>query len=223
MRPPRFLAVLMAALTVVALVGCVPSSRATATPDEPTDAPASSAVEPTFSSEPSLPAEPSLEPTPSPSSPSSSVEPSPSASAGSGAAATCSGTDENRQFFEAAAGTLTWTVYCATLPSGWFVDAGEYRRAGGGRLEISYRGPGGARLELHEGAFCSDGSGCVPSGTESGDASFGDKAGSLVATIDGGWAVVVDRGEAISWLAVGTGINEDAFRAITSALAAVDG
>ena len=62
-----------------------------------------------------------------------------------------------------------------------------------------------------------------PAATESGDASFGDQAGTLVATDDGGWAVVVDRGEAISWLAVGTGINEDAFRAITSALAAVDG
>jgi hypothetical protein len=222
MRLPRFLPALVAALTVVALVGCVPSSRPTATPDEPTDAPASSAAEPTFSAEPSLPDEPSVEPAPTPS-PSSSVEPSPSASAGSGPAATCTGTDENRQFFEAAAGTLTWPVYCATLPAGWFVDAGEYRRAGGGRLEISYRGPGGARLELHEGAFCADGTGCVPSGTESGDAAFGDKTGTLIASDDGGWAVVVDRGEAISWLAVGSGIGEDAFRAITAALAAVDG
>jgi hypothetical protein len=223
MRPSRFRAALMAALTVVALVGCAPSSRATATPDEPTEAPASSAAAPTFSAEPSVPDDPSAEPTPSPSSPSSSVDPSPSASAGSGAAAGCSGSDENRQFFEAAAGTLTWTVYCATLPAGWFVDAGEYRRAGGGRLEISYGGPGGARLELHEGAFCADGGGCVPSGTESGDAPFGDKTGTLIATDDGGWAVVVDRGEAISWLAVGSGIDENAFRAITSALAAVDG
>jgi hypothetical protein len=220
MRPSRFRAALMAALTVVALVGCAPSSRATATPDEPTEAPASSAAAPTFSAEPSVPDDPSAEPTPSPS---SSVDPSPSASAGSGAAAGCSGSDENRQFFEAAAGTLTWTVYCATLPAGWFVDAGEYRRAGGGRLEISYGGPGGARLELHEGAFCADGGGCVPSGTESGDAPFGDKTGTLIATDDGGWAVVVDRGEAISWLAVGSGIDENAFRAITSALAAVDG
>lgn len=221
MRLPRFMPAVIALLTLVVLVGCVPESRPTATPDEPTEAPASSSPEPTFSAEPSLSDEPSAEPAPTPSP--SSVEPSPSASAGSGAAAACTGTDENRQFFEAAAGTLTWTVYCAALPAGWFVDAGEYRRAGGGRLEISYRGPGGARLELHEGAFCADGSGCVPSGTESGDAAFGDKTGTLIASDDGGWAVVVDRGEEISWLAVGTGIGEDAFRAITSALAAVAG
>jgi hypothetical protein len=118
---------------------------------------------------------------------------------------------------------LSWTVYCAVLPSGWFVDTGGYRRAGEGRLEIAYRGPGGARLELREGGFCTDGSGCVPSGTESGDAPFGDRTGTLVATDDGGWALVVDRGAAISWLAVGSGIDEDVFRAITSALAVVDG
>ena len=210
------------ALTVAVLAGCVPSSGPAATPEDTPGVPRSSPTESAPTPEPTLPAEPSLEPVATPS-PSSMVEPSPSASAGSGAAAECSGSDENRRFFEAAAATLSWTVYCATLPAGWFVDAGEYRRAGGGRLEISYRGPGGARLELHEGAFCADGSGCVPSGAESGDAPFGDKTGTLIATDDGGWAVVVDRGAPISWLAVGTGIDEDAFRAIISALAAVDG
>ena len=223
MRPPRFLATVVAALAVAILVGCGASAGPTPTPDEPTEAPGSNPVEPSVSPEPSLATEPSLEPVATPSPSSSMVEPSPSASAGSGAAAACTGTDENRAFFEAAAATLTWTVYCAVLPSGWFVDTGGYRQAGGGRLEIAYRGPGGTRLELREGAFCADGSGCVPSGTESGDAQFGDKTGTLIATDDGGWAVVIDRGEAISWLAVGTGMNEDAFRASASALAAVDG
>ena len=218
MRPGPFLAVLLAAV----LVGCVPASGPTATPEEQTQEPASSPSEPLVTPEPSNLDEPSIEPVDTPE-PSSSVEPSPSESAGTGAAAACTGTDENRQFFEAAAATLDWTVYCAVLQPGWFVDAGEYRRAGGGRLEIAYRGPKGARLQLREGAFCTDGAGCVPSGTEAGDAPFGDQAGTMISTDDGGWAVVVDRSEAISWLAVGTGIGEDAFRAITSALAAVDG
>ena len=213
---------LLAVLLVAVLVGCVPASGPTATPEEQTQEPTASPSEPVITPEPSSPDEPSIEPVDTPA-PSSSVEPSPSASAGTGAAAACTGTDENRQFFEAAAGDLNWQVYCAVLPSGWFVGTGGYRQAGGGRLEITYRGPGAAHLELHEGGFCADGSGCVPSGTEAGDASFGDQAGTLISTDDGGWAVVVDRGEAISWLAVGTGIDEDAFRAITSALAAVDG
>ena len=55
------------------------------------------------------------------------------------------GTDDTGLFFEDAASVLDWTVDPRFLPSGWFVDFGEYRRAGGGRLEIAYRGPGGAR------------------------------------------------------------------------------
>jgi hypothetical protein len=118
---------------------------------------------------------------------------------------------------------VSWTVYCAVLPAGWFVDSGQYRQASGGWVQIAYRGPGGARLELHEGAFCTASDGCVPSGTESGDAPFGDKTGTFVALDDGGSAVVVDRGEKISWLAVGTGLDEAAFRAIAGALTIVGG
>jgi hypothetical protein len=136
MRPGPLLAVLLAAI----LVTCVPSSGPTATPEERTQEPTSSPSEALVTPEPSTTDEPSIEPVDTPA-PSSSVEPSPSESAGTGAAASCTGTDENRQFFEAAAATLDWTVYCAVLPPGWFVDAGEYRRAGGGRLEIAYRGP----------------------------------------------------------------------------------
>lgn len=147
--------------------------------------------------------------------------PSLPASAAPGPAAACSGSDENRDFFRAAASVLRWTVYCAVLPSGWFVDSGQYRQASGGWVQIAYRGPGGARLELHEGAFCSAGDGCVPSGTDAGDGQFGDKAGTAVALDDGGWAVVVDRGEQISWLAVGTDLDEAAFQKIAKALSPV--
>lgn len=151
------------------------------------------------------------------------VEPSASASASAGPAGACSGSDENRDFFRAAAAVLSWTVYCAVLPAGWFVDSGQYRQASGGWVQIAYRGPGGARLEVHEGAFCTASDGCVPSGTESGDAPFGDKTGTFVALDDGGSAVVVDRGEKISWLVVGTGLDEAAFRAIAGALTVVGG
>jgi hypothetical protein len=153
----------------------------------------------------------------------SSTEPSPSTSTGPDPAAACSGTAQNRDFFRAAATVMAWTVYCAVLPSGWFVDSGQYRQAAGGWIQIAYKGPGGARLELHEGAFCSASDGCVPPGTESGDASFGDRTGTLVALTDGGWAVVVDRGTAISWLAVGSGLDEATFRQLAGALATVAG
>jgi hypothetical protein len=147
---------------------------------------------------------------------------SPSAS-GSVAAAACSGTDQNRTFFQTAAAAVKWTVYCAVLPAGWFVDSGSYRGTSGGLVQIAYKGPGGARLELHEGAFCSTPDGCVPSGTDAGTAPFGDLTGTFVTVTAGGSAIVVDRAKPISWLAVGTGMDEATFRGLAAALSAVSG
>ena len=216
-----------ALILVAVLVGaCFPSATPT---------PAATSPAPSVSDSPAgTEAPPSAQPTAPPASdePSPSilvietppvVEPSASASAGPGPAGACSGSAENRDFYRAAASALSWTVYCAVLPTGWFVDSGQYRQAGGGWVQIAYRGPGGARLEFHEGAFCTASDGCVPPGTESGDAPFGDKTGTFVSLDDGGLAVVVDRAEKISWLAVGTGLDEAAFRAIVAALAVVSG
>jgi hypothetical protein len=216
-----------ALILAAALVGaCLPS----ATPTPAATSPAPSMSDSPTGTEPPPSAEPTAPPATDEPSPSilvietpPVVEPSASASPGPGPAGACSGSAENRDFYRAAASALSWTVYCAVLPAGWFVDSGQYRQAGGGWVQIAYRGPGGARLELHEGAFCTASDGCVPPGTESGDAPFGDKTGTFVALDDGGWAVVVDRGEKISWLAVGTGLDESAFRAIGAALAVVGG
>jgi hypothetical protein len=140
-----------------------------------------------------------------------------------GAADACTGTDENREFFVSVAGDVPWTVYCAVLPAGWFVDAGEYRGAAGGRMTIAYERSGGGRLELSEGAFCQEADGCVPPGPEVGGATFGDMDGSLVSLDDGGWAIVVDRGEDVSWLAIVRGTDEAGARALGEALIPVDG
>ena len=146
------------------------------------------------------------------------------ASSGTGSAAACSGSDKNRVFFEAAAAAVTWTVYCAVPPTGWFVDSGQYRGSGGGWLQVAYKGPGGDRLEVHEGAFCSTADGCIPSaGPDTGEANFGDRRGLFLMLDGGGWAVVLDRGQPISWLAVGTGMNEATFRRLAGALAIVGG
>ena len=211
--PALFLvaALLVACNDTAAPTPSTPAASASAA--APATEPATS-EEPPASEEPSSPIETATPPV---------DEPSGSASTGPGAAAACSGSDKNRDFFRAAASALSWTVYCAVLPAGWFVDTGQYRQAGGGWVEIAYRGPGGARLELHEGAFCAEGDGCVPPGTELGDAPFGDRTGTLVALDDGGFALVVDRGEKTSWLAVGTGMDEATFRKIGAALAPVGG
>ncbi len=195
----------------------------------PTDEPAgTNTVRPPSSVAASPSAEPSATTaplqTPAPIEPPSATPgdiPSPPGSATPGAADACTGTDANRDFLEAVATAVAWPVYCAVLPSGWFVDAGEYRLAAGGRLEITYRGPAGASLALREGAFCTTEGGCLPAGTDLGGASFGDMTGTLVSADDGSWALAVDAGEDISWLAEGSGLDEATFRRFAEALTLV--
>jgi hypothetical protein len=145
----------------------------------------------------------------------------PSPSAASGAAAVCTGSAGNQAFYANLAVSVSWDVYCAVLPKGWVVASGSYRLANGGKLDISYRGPGGATLSLSEGSFCTDGSGCVPSGADSGSASFGQLPGTLVATDGGGFAIVVARGQQPSWLMVTGGLDQATTVAFGAALAKV--
>lgn len=133
----------------------------------------------------------------------------------------CSGTSGNLDFYLAVAEAVDWTVLCPVLPDGWFVEAGTYRLAGGGWLDITYRGPGGARLQLREGAFCAEPTGCVPEGSEVDEVAVGPLPGRLIATDDGRWAAVVDRGAQRSWLVAAAGVDEATFRALAGSLVAV--
>ena len=112
-------------------------------------------------------------------------------------------------------------MYCAVLPKGWILTGGSYRLANGGKLLVSYRGPGGATLTLSEGSFCTDGSGCVPSGTDTGSAAFGALSGTLVTTDAGGYAIVAARGSTPSWLMVTTGLDQATTVTLGAALARV--
>jgi hypothetical protein len=145
---------------------------------------------------------------------------SPTAGAGAGAAA-CSGSASNRTFFEDAAKAVDWTVLCGVLPKGWFVAQGSYRLANGGKLEISYKGPGGASLTLSEGAWCLDGaSGCTPAGAEVGEAVLGPLEGTLYETAEG-YAIVVDAGENPGWLMTTKGVTQETTVKLGAALAPV--
>jgi hypothetical protein len=220
-RPTLFLALGLAAL----VAACDGATGPTASPEasgslaaSTPDAPGASAQPSSVPTSSATPAPPTASPTPDPASPTPG-----DGSEAPGPAAACSGTDGNRTFFASVAADVGWTLYCPVLPSGWFVETGEYHLASGGRMDISYRGPSGRRLELHEGAFCSEDDGCVPPGSDAGDATFGGMSGALVALDDGGWAIVVDRGASISWLAVVTGVDEAGARSIAAAFVPVEG
>ncbi len=186
--------------------GATDGPAATDQPSGDTAAPGSSA-EPAATDEQAGPAV-----TPGPA---GTPEPSPGAEA-------CTGSAENRDFFAAAAEAFSWDVYCPVLPEGWFVDTGSYRLADGGRLEVTYRGPGGEGIEVRQGAWCtSDAGSCAPRDHEIGPAAFGDRQGLLVAlggSESDGYAVYVDPGAAPSWSIAGSGMDEAAFTAIAAAL-----
>jgi hypothetical protein len=197
-------------------------TAASPTPSPSASAPAAS---PTPSTEASAEASGSVEPSgaasPSPAAstePPASAGPSASPSASPSPDATgCSGSEENQVFFAQAAETLAFEVYCADLPSGWSLVSAGYRSAGGGKLEISYKGPGGATLVLRQGpAACTDVEACPPTGVELGAASFGDRSGTLLDT-DAGFAVDATDGATL-YLAETTVVDRDTTTALTSAL-----
>ena len=143
------------------------------------------------------------------------------ASARPGSADACSGTAENRDFYTALAASVSWDVYCATLPQGWFVESGSYRLSTGGQLSITYKGPGGARLAVREGGYCAGHPDCIPAGTDAGAARFGDREARLLDIGNGSWLVVVVPTADVGWQAVGTGMDGAALRAYTAALTRV--
>jgi hypothetical protein len=200
--------------------GGTPAPGETAAPGE--SAPASGSEAPIVTEAPTSSDSPAVtdEPTPTafPSDPLETVVPDPTPRT----ADACTGTDDNRTFFEAFAAKVDWTVVCGVLPRGWFVSQGSYRLANGGKLLMSYRGPGGSTLSLSEGAWCGTADGCVPAGSTLGGASLGPLAGTLYQTADG-FAIHVAPGENPSWLMTTTGLDQETTIGLAAKLAEVGG
>ena len=219
---PHRSALLLAAIVALVATACVipAASRGPESPSA-TTAPSDGATAAPTDTPPATPT-PTSEPVPSESAapePSTSAGPSPSLDAGPAAA--CAGNDDNRDFYAKVAADVDWSVYCPVLGKGWVVDAGQYRLRGGGWMEIAYRGPGEARLEFREGAACTT-DGCVPGGSELGEAAFGDMTGTLLEDGDR-LAIVVDGGATPSWTLVGIGLDRADFERVAAGLVIVGG
>jgi hypothetical protein len=210
-------------LSVTTLGACIGEASTTPSPSVAAPSPSTAQSSPTMQPAPSTsPTEiataspESAEPVESP-----SIEPTATLTPEE-AVASCAGDDDNRTFFLDASKDLDWPVYCPVLPARWVVSSGRYSGRGVGQLEIAYRGPAGATLSFQQGGFCETSDGCVPGGTDSGDAAFGDQSGTLVRLDDGGYAIVVGRADTPSWLVVATGIDEPTFRAFGEAFVRLD-
>ena len=198
-----------------------PATQPTATA---TASSSSAAPGDTTSSEPSASESASSETTPEASSSAtpkvSAATPGPSAS---GPTTPCAG-GSDPSFFVTATNGLPFDVYCPVLPATWFVDAGggEWRGGNDQWLQISYKGPSGAKISLQEGAFCTGGlSLCSSHDSVIGPASFGDLQGTLDAlgpTPSFGYAIYIDPGTRKGYTITGVGLTQDAFKAIAAAL-----
>jgi hypothetical protein len=222
---------LLPILVAFIAAGCIGADEAqqepSATPTATSATSAPPSAEPTAEStptaEPAATPSPAATPTPTPIATAAEASAAASPTGDGGSAAECTGNDSNRTFFAQVAAAVDWPVYCAVLPARWSVDSGQYRLAGGGWMRIAYEGPGGARFELSEGAFCDDANGCVPNGPDAGPAAFGDMTGTLVIGDDGRYAVVVDRGAELSWVAIGVGLDVEVVKEFAVDLVRVEG
>jgi hypothetical protein len=135
----------------------------------------------------------------------------------------CTGEADGAGSFKAASMSATFDVYCAALPAGWQRQAMTGDSMGSKVVTATYRGPNGEIFELSEGDLCGGlQSACAPGGSDLGKAMFGDREGQLVAGPSGAdYALYVDAGQSPSWMATGTGMSQDTFKALTAAVIVV--
>jgi hypothetical protein len=113
-------------------------------------------------------------------------------------------------FWTEAVNRLTFPVYCAVVPSGWFFTGSElnYKVPNGGWVWATYKNNSGAQIMIQEGAYCT--TSCSP-GTAGGAASFAEQAGKLYTLPGGGFAIYVNPGTGQAYTATGTNITQAAF------------
>lgn len=209
-------------IMVVAFAGCAksaPTHRVTLPTTSPTDTPAATDTPmptdtPVALPSPSTIATPTTAPTDTPTD-------TPAASGSGGPAAACTGTAEHQAFFAEAASVLSLDVYCAALPTGWWLQATEYKEANGGYLTIQYKNLGGGQIDIGEGNFCAGLPDCWASASDLGTASFGDRSGQLKLLAGGQYAVFVDSGTTHGYRMIGKGMSQADFVAMAAAMVKV--
>jgi hypothetical protein len=200
---------------VLAVVGCAkaaPTKKVVIVTPTPQASPTAEITD-----EPTLEPTASLSPTPLASATATTAT-TPTAGESSGSGIGCAGTAEHLAFFAEAAGALTFDVYCAALPSSWWLTATEYKQTAGGYLTISYKNNGGDVITVDEGNFCAGVATCWASSSDLGSASFGDMPGSLVTLAGGQYAVFVGPNTALGYQITGKGMSQASFVAIAAAM-----
>ena len=128
---------------------------------------------------------------------------------------------DGAEFTKAAKGLKFYVdVYCAVLPSGWYVSAFNWAQPHGvaGSLVITYKRKT-AVLTVSEGNFCS---GCAYVDlSDLGSASFGGLPADLKLRSTGTYALYVNPGATVQYQMVGKGMTQAAFVAMAAAMVKV--
>lgn len=212
----RSAAILAIAIAVVGCSGAKPTQKVVILPT-PTPMPTEQ-VTPTPEPTGSLSGSPSGSLSASPSA-SPSETPGPSATPGPVDA--CTGSAENKAYFQDAANQLSFDVYCAALPAGWWLSASEWRGHPNAYLKVSYKNAKGWLISVGENNFCSGAPLCWTSISDLGSAHFGDRAGQLKLRAAGQYAVYVDAGTTHGYQIIGQGMSQSDFVAMAAAMVKV--
>jgi hypothetical protein len=206
----------------VALAGCTGAAAtpvviyATSTP----------AVTSTATPAPTQTATPTIAPTATPaatSTPAPTATPAPTqapAASPTSAAAACTATADLKAFFVEAATNLHFDVYCAVLPSSWWLQSASYVLPAGGYLEAEYKNSGGADFQIREGGWCPPDKACIAPGASIGSASFAGLAGTLYLNITT-YTLRVGTYANPAYFMVGSGMSKEQFVAWAAALVKV--
>jgi hypothetical protein len=191
------------ARVVVVTPSPTPSATATATP---TQAPTAT---PTTAATPTATAAATSNSTPGPGGPPDVCTGNPNDTASDA---------KDKAYFADGAKDLPFDVYCAVLPSSWWLSMTDYKVPDGGKMTITYRNASGGLITVGEGNFCAGAPDCWTSTSDLGAGSFGPLAGSLKLRAAGQYAVYVDAGTTHGYQIVGQGMSQNVFAAYAAAM-----
>jgi hypothetical protein len=191
------------ALAVAAVLAGCTSTEATPIVIFLTPSPAASTPAPTPTAVETPTASPTATPTPTPSPTSAAVA--------------CTGNEAHQAFFVHAAADLPFDVYCAVLPSSWWLDDASYD---GPFLEVAYRNGAGDGIWLFEGGWCPPDAWCAGPGAPIGSASFDGLGGTLYSS-GSYFTVQVGTVANPAYLMGGAGMSQAQFKAWAAAVVKV--
>ena len=146
---------------------------------------------------------PTAQPTDTPAAPTPTVPAAPTdvpTAAPTGPAGGCSGSQANKDWWAAESKHLVFTVYCGSMPSGWYFETANDNYNNGGMMYAEYKGPSGATFSVFEGKFDP-----TIHGPSLGSANFGDLGGTLYSAAPAAFALLVNPGTTHAYQAVASG------------------